>query len=113
MDWIKEKYPHYKTRDFDNVIPAFESHGAALAWFKSEFGKDFQSAGTDIINGEKCYFYHLIGNRKDYEFYQEYLTRQGKSAYQITEQNEVIVESGMFSYNSVEIFESGGVHVVY
>jgi hypothetical protein len=112
MDW-KEKYPHYKTRDFDSTIPAFDSHDDAFAWFKSKFGKDFQFTGTDIINGEKCYFYHLIGHRKDYEFYQEYLKRAGRVAYQITEQNEAISENGMFSYNSVEIWESGGVHVVY
>lgn len=113
MDWIREKYPHFKTREWEATIPEFNSHDEARAWFKSKFGKDFEFAGTDIINGEKCYFYHLIGHRKDYEFYQEYLKRQGKSAYQITEQNEAITENGMFSYNSVEIWESGGIHVVF
>lgn len=87
----------------ENNLPEFESYGDALAYFKEKHGKDFQFASAEIIDGQKIYFYHLILDRETYERCMNEMQNNGYS-------------SGMdliMSYQSVEIWEDGRIHMVH
>ncbi|MGG3737232.1 hypothetical protein [Aeribacillus pallidus] len=91
------------TREFVSTIPEFKSHLEARQWFKNQFGDNFFMTDSQMIDGEKIYFYHLVVDRKIYERGMKEL--QEKSFY-----------TGMdlpMSYHSVEITENGSVHVVF
>jgi len=91
------------TRKFESDLPRFSSHTEARAWFKELFGDDFMISDTDTIDGEKMWFYTLLVNRPEWEKGMSGLKTQGYS-------------SGidfLMSSHSIEIFDSGRIHVVY
>ncbi|ARK29626.1 hypothetical protein [Halalkalibacter krulwichiae] len=81
-------------------MPDFRSHEEAQSWFKSLFSDRFVLKDSDVIEGEKVYYYHLI---KDYDAYQEYIENLSSSTEEIT-----TVEP-FKSYSTVEISEHGGI----
>lgn len=91
------------TRKFEQELPDFQSHTDARKWFKKRFGDNFVLTDSQIIDGEKIYFYHLIIDRTAYESGMKKLSEEG-------------YVSGMdlpMSYHPIEISETGLVHIVY
>lgn len=91
------------SREDEANLPEFKSYGEALAYFKEKHGKDFQFASGDFIDGQKIYFYHLIVDRETYERCMKEMENNGYS-------------SGLdliMSYQSVEIWEDGRIHMIH
>ena len=94
------------TRQEESELPVFDSYKAAQAYFDSKYGKDFILESIDDIDGQKCYFHVLVFDHAVYN--------KGRR----------ILQSGDFmtgslaldflnSYQSIEIFEDGNIHIVY
>ena len=91
------------SREDEAKIPAFTSYNQAIKWFKSNYGGNLILVDKEIINNEWCYFYDLILNTEDYKKMQNLLQKSGHfSAVEL-----------LFSYQRIEIFESGGVHILH
>lgn len=91
------------SREDEASLPDFKSHDEARAYFKDKHGDDFMMTGSDFIDGEKIYFYALVLNRDDYEKGMEELERIGYS-YGLSLIN---------SYQKIEIWESGNIHMIH
>lgn len=85
---------------FDQM-PDFNSHEEARSWFKSKFNDQMILKMTDVADGKRIFYYHLI---KDEETYQEYMTAINK------EEGVNITSTKPFeSYSTIEITEDGDV----
>lgn len=103
--WLFMYAPGHITRKDENNLPTFFSHDEAREWFQEKYGQDkFQLTDSEIIMGKKCYFYHLILNKDMYWEFFEALKKDG-----------FVSDSDKYlgSYQSVEIFEDGFIHVVH
>lgn len=85
------------------ALPSFNSHVEARNWFKEKYGKDFMMVGSELISEEIIYFYHLVLNRDVYDREMEKLRRGEPS----------IGDDLMNSYQIVEVFENGAIHIVH
>ncbi|MDL4842982.1 hypothetical protein [Aquibacillus rhizosphaerae] len=84
-----------------NDMPDFENHLQARDWFKEQFQDRFSLRNSDVNNGEKVYYYHLI---KKPEMYQEYMDSFAKPV-----KHEITHMETFESYSTVEISEDGSV----
>lgn len=91
------------TREQETKFPSFSDHESARSFFKEKYGAAFQLVNSELIGDRKCYFYHLILAQNNYQELQE----------QLSKGEAVMGMELIFSYQSVEIFEDGAVHVVY
>ena len=91
------------SREEEAALPDFDSHEEARNWFKEKYGKDFMMVDSELISEEIIYFYHLILNRDVYEREMEKL-RKGEPS---------VGTDLMNSYQVVEIFEGGNIHIVH
>jgi hypothetical protein len=91
------------TRSFLDELPAFKSHDEARQWFKQRFGNNFFMTESEVINGEKMYFYHLVVDRETYL----------KGMQELKEKGVVDGLDLINSYHPVEISEKGSVHIVF
>ena len=91
------------TREEEAMMPAFKSHAEAREWFKEKYGDDFMLTDSEIIGGQKCYFYHLILDRAVYISFM----RNPQS----------IITSPAIDYlnshQAIQIMEDGDVHIVH
>jgi hypothetical protein len=94
---------HRLNRSFLKELPEFKSHDEARQWFKQRFGDNFFMTESEVINGEKTYFYHLVMDRESYFKGMQELKEKGYA-----EGIELIN-----SYHPIEINEKGSVHIVF
>ena len=100
LEWKEKKI----SREEDNKMPSFTSHEEARAYFKERFGHRFQLMDSKIIGNKKIYLYNLILNE---DYYMSYV-RDEKVRMQ-PDSNFLF----LFSYQSIEIFEDGFVHIIH
>ncbi|MCU9614444.1 hypothetical protein OEV98_12940 [Caldibacillus lycopersici] len=91
--------------DFDisaiyNQMPDFTTHEEARAWFKEQFHDQFLLKTTDVIDGKRVFYYHLI---KHPEKYEEFVNT-------LRSDNTEIDSLDLFeSYSTIEISEDGNI----
>lgn len=92
----------YSRKD-ENNLPKFGNHRQARLYFKNKHGDQFFLVDSDSIDGEKVYFYNLILNPEVYEKGMSALIHKGHySGFDFIE-----------SYQRIEIWESGQVHMIH
>lgn len=92
------------SRQAESEIPEFSSHEAAREYFKNRYGNHFVMNSSEMIGDEKVYFYNLILDRKTYEDGYKQLVKDGFMADALDFMN---------SYQPVEIFEDGRIHIIH
>lgn len=92
------------TREFERNLPAFKSQAKAEAYFKEIYSDSMKLVGIEEIDSQDCYFYDVIYNHDLYNKFMENVAKN--SGYQVSTEE-------MFSYQRVEIFEDGNVHIVF
>ena len=91
------------SREDEANLPEFKSYEEAWAYFKEKHGKAFQMVDSEVIDGEKIYFYNLILDRETYERCMKEMENNGYS-------------SGLdliMSYQRIEIWEDGRIHMIH
>lgn len=109
IDLLKEKWTTYFegkhkrfTPDFESDIPDFENREEAQKWFMSMFAEDFVLSSAFSIGDRMCWNYIVIHNRDEWTMGQK-LLEQGLPA----------GEDYLWSYQSIQLFENGDVHIVF
>jgi len=97
------KFPYRLSRKFEENLPEFSNHLEARIYFKERFGDDFFLTDSEVIDGDKIYFYELVVHRENYDKLQKELRENGYSS----------GTEGLMSSHKVEIWEDGRVHIVY
>jgi hypothetical protein len=82
-------------------IPSFSNHEEAREWFKEQFGDRFLLRMTDMKDGKRVNFYHLV---KEPEVYQPYMESFASSV-----KHEITNMEVFKSYSTIEIDENGHV----
>ncbi|WP_432356087.1 hypothetical protein [Sporosarcina sp. A2] len=92
------------SRQAEKEIPNFSSHKLAHDYFKNKYGNHFVMMSTEVIDGQNVYFYGLILDRHNFEIGRKQLLRDG---------GIVGALDFMNSYQPVEIFEDGRIHIIH
>jgi len=92
------------SRQDEAKLPQFDNHESARKYFKNKYGNDFMMMDSEVINGEKMYFYNLILDRKTFEDGQRKLLAAGSI-------NNAL--EFMNSHQRIEIFENGNIHIIH
>lgn len=90
------------SREDEANIPAFTSHHDAIKYFKDKYGSDLLYEEYD----SECYFFCLI---LDHEAF-----RKGRNA--MKKGNPLTGDDALsfiYSYQSIQIFDNGNVHIVH
>lgn len=82
-------------------MPDFRSHEEARAWFKEKFQDRFLLRNSDISEGKRVFYYHII---KDPEVYQHYM-----ESFASPVKHEITNIETFASYSTVEISEDGDI----
>lgn len=92
------------TREDEANIPEFHSHEEARAWFKAQYGDRFMLTGSQEDGDGSVYFYNLILDAEKFNEFQRRMAEDG-----------VLVGAMelMFSYQSIEIYSDGRIHVIH
>lgn len=92
------------SREEEHQLPRFKSHDEARKYFKDKYSDSFQLMESDIMGGEKIYFYKLILDR---EAYYDMIAK--------LESNGVVPmsERYLFCTQNIQISEDGRVHIVH
>lgn len=85
---------------FEN-LPDFQNHDEARTWFKEQFQERFLLRNSDVIDGQRIYYYHIVKDPDHYRDYMESLASEVEKEYTSTEPFE--------SYSTVEISENGDI----
>lgn len=91
------------SRKEEDEIPEFKSHDEACKWFKEKYGDNFMMEDSELIDGQKCYFYQLIHDRVAWEKGQKELRDNG-----FTNGKDF-----MSAAQPIQIFEDGHIHIVH
>lgn len=94
------------SRQEESEIPLFDSYKDAQAYFSDKYGQDFVLESTDDIGGQNCYFHALIFDHATY-FKGRRLLRSGNSM------SGPLALDFLKSYQSIQIFEDGNIHIVH
>ncbi|KKE78652.1 hypothetical protein DTX80_17775 [Bacilli bacterium] len=84
-------------------LPEFSSHEEARNFFKEKYGESFMLTGTDMIDDRKIYFYSLVLDKKAFNEGQEKLQKG----------EPVTGFDFINSYQPIEIFEDGNIHIIH
>jgi hypothetical protein len=93
------------TREYEANLPEFNSHDEARSYFKNKFGDSFVMMDSNVIGGEKHYRYYLILDPEAFNKMQQELRENGHYADPDL--------SGLMSYQTIEIAETGEIHILY
>lgn len=91
------------SRKAEAELPNFSSHEQARNYFKSTYGEHFVMMSSEIINDKKVYFYGLLLNPETFYDGQK----------KVSQGEPVIGLAMMNSYEPVEIFEDGRIHIIH
>lgn len=92
------------SRQAESEIPDFTSHELAREYFKNKYGNQFILMSSEVIGDQKVYFYSLLLDQKVFEDGQKQMLKDGFMADALDFMN---------SYQPVEIFEDGGIHIIH
>lgn len=106
-EWKKAKI----SREEESKLPKFNTHLEAREYFKSIYGERFQMQDSQECSGEKIYFYHLILDMNQYLESVNEISEQQIKSLQWTEEG-CLADRYMFSYQPIEISETGNVHII-
>ena len=99
------------SRKEEYKLPSFKSHAEAREYFKNIYGHNFQMIDSQEYSDCKIYFYRLILDMEQY-----------MSCIRELQETNVLVDDGtdtclafrfITSYQSVEIYEDGRIHIVH
>ncbi|WP_172799195.1 hypothetical protein [Bacillus sp. FJAT-29814] len=82
-------------------VPKFQSHDEARAWFKNLYQDRFLLRTSDMVEGKRVYFYHIVKNPEVYQHYMESFGHPVK--------HEITNPDTFKSYSTVEITEDGNI----
>jgi len=91
------------SRKAEAELPNFSSHDEARKHFKNKYGQRFVMMSSEIIDDQKVYFYSLLLNPETFHDGQKKLS-QGEPVEGLALIN---------SYQPVEIFEDGRIHIIH
>lgn len=91
------------SRQDEVELPVFLSHEEARNYFQTKYGKRFVLVSTHMIDEMNVYFYALALNLSAFEDGQEKI-QQGEFSLGL---------EYLESYQSIEIFENGQVHIIH
>lgn len=91
------------SRQAEAELPDFPSHDEARKYFKNKYGQRFVMMSSEIIDGQKIYFYSLLLDPESFHDGQKKLAK-GEMVDGLTLIN---------SYQPVEIFEDGRIHIIH
>lgn len=91
------------SRKAEAELPDFSSHELARKYFKNKYGDRFIMMNSEMIDGMKIYFYSLILDNEIFKDGQEKLG-QGEPVSGLDFMN---------SYQPIEIWEDGRIHIVH
>jgi hypothetical protein len=86
-----------------NQMPNFNNHDEARSWFKGQFGDRFLLRMTDMKDGRRVNFYHLV---KDPDVYKPYM-----ESFASVVPHEITNMEVFKSYSTIEIDEHGKVEL--
>lgn len=92
------------SREEEYALPKFKSHQEAREYFKEKYGDDFQMTDSNVIGGEKIYFYKLILNKEAFKEMHRQMKENGYAS---------CTKEMMFSSQDIQIWENGGIHIVH
>lgn len=92
------------SREEEHNLPEFNSHAEARMYFKEKYGTDFMITDSDIIDGQKIYFYTLILDREAY--YDKMAELEVNGYVEMSERY-------FFCSQDIQISEDGNVHIVH
>ena len=92
------------SREEEAKLPKFNSHAEARMYFKDKYGADFMITNSEVIDGEKIYFYKLILDREAYCDMMAHLEVNGYVPAN---------EKYLFSSQDIQIHENGFVHIIH
>jgi len=98
---MKEGIEEMDLSSYFESMPDFHSHEEARDWFKEQFPNRFLLRTSDVIEGKKVYYYHIV---KDSEVYQQYM-----ESFAHEENHEITNFDTFESYSTVEVNEDGDV----
>lgn len=92
------------SRQAEAEIPEFNSYAEAQKYFAMKYGEKFVLVNIEMIGDDEVFFYHLILDEKEYFLGREKLAKDG-----------YIKDSLSFinSYQPVEVFHDGRIHVIH
>lgn len=91
------------SRNEEANLPDFSSHEMARKYFKNKYGDRFVMTNSEILDGMKIYFYSLI---LDNEIFEDGQKKIGKG-------DPVHGLDFMNSYQPIEIWEDGRIHIIH
>ena len=91
------------SRQAEAELPDFSSHEEARNYFKNTYGEQFVMVSSHVIDGTKVYFYALSLNPSVFKDGQKKI-QQGEF---------VLGLEYLESYQSIEIFEDGRIHIIH
>lgn len=91
----------YNRKAEDN-LPNFSSHEEAREYFKQKYGDAFIMTDSQEIGEKKVYFYRLILDPQTYKENNELLNKGNIHGVEF-----------LNSYQSIEMFEDGGIHIIH
>ena len=92
------------SREAEHDLPSFDSYETARDYFKERFGEVFIWMDTELVNGQTVHFHALLLNQKAFKEGQEQLADRGQIVDALTFLN---------SYQPIELFEDGRVHIIH
>lgn len=91
------------SRNAEAKLPNFSSHDKAREYFKNKYGQRFIMMHSEIIDDQKVYFYSLLLDPEAFHDGQKKLAKgEAVSGFEF-----------MDSYQPVEIFEDGRIHIIH
>jgi hypothetical protein len=91
------------SRQAEAELPNFSSHEEARDYFKNTYGEQFVLVSSHVIDGTKVHFYALSLNPSVFKDGQKKI-QQGEF---------VLGLEYLESYQSIEIFEDGQIHIIH
>lgn len=91
------------SRQAEAELPDFSTHEEARNYFKNKYGERFVMVSSDVIDKMNVHFYAVVLNPSVFEDGQKKV-RQGEY---------VFGEKYLESYQSIEIFEDGRIHIIH
>ena len=91
------------SRQAEAELPGFMSHEEAQNYLQNKYGERFVMVSSDVIDEMKVYFHALVLEPSVFEEGQKKI-RQGE--YDLGEEY-------LESYQSIEIFEDGRIHIIH
>lgn len=92
------------SREEECNLPKFASHDEAIKFFKNKYGDNFRLMGSEILCGQKVYYYKLILDKVAFDEMLKEIEDVGFAT---------LTERYFFSSQDIQIFDDGNLHIVH